>query len=323
MAGARSSCAAVQASVPRGRPHLPGPPPIFAGGHVAGDHPIPYGMADTTIVIPARNEGPLLDATLASLWTTPAGASFEVIVVDDGSRPPVRAGQAGGAWRLLRTAGEGAAAARNRGAAVATADTLCFCDAHITFTPGWLRALLHGLEVRDAVCPGVGDAVRPKGAGYGFTWNARCETRWLPPPSGLADVPFLPGACLLVRRGALAAVAGFDAGLVPWGYEDAELSWALWLAGFRCAVQPTALIHHHFRRRHPYLVLQEEVDRNLLRVGCVHFGKERLGRLATRLGASSEQLRQVYAAAASRRRWLGARKREDDNWLCARFGLAL
>ena len=280
-------------------------------------------MPEATIIIPARNEGALLDATLRSLRSTPAGASFDVVVVDDGSARPIGLPGCGGALRLVRTAGEGAAAARNRGAALAVADALCFCDAHVAFTPGWLRGLLSGLNRFDAVCPAVGDADHPGGAGYGFTWNRRCETRWLAAPAGPAEVPFLPGACLLTRADAFRAVGGFDRGLVPWGHEDAELSWALWLSGFRCGVQPQAHVYHHFRQRHPYMVLQRDVDRNLLRLACLHFGAGRLDRVRAAVGASAAILHGVFQDAASRRHALARMRRRTDDWLCARFGMDL
>jgi GT2 family glycosyltransferase len=283
-------------------------------------------MPDATLVIPARNEGALLAATLRSLGTTPAGARFETVVVDDGSEPPVRLpADLGAAAHLLRTGGVGAAAARNHGARLASAPVLCFCDAHIAFTPGWLHGLLVALEAFTAACPAVGDAARPGGWGYGFTWTPRCETHWLAAPAGLgaAEVPFLPGACLAIRADAFRALGGFDAGLVPWGHEDAELSWACWLSGFRCGVQPRAHVYHHFRQRHPYMVLQRDVDRNLLRVGCLHFGPERLERLRLRLGASTAEVQGVWRAAAARRLHLRPLRRRSDEWFCQRFALPL
>ena len=279
-------------------------------------------MADASIVIPARNEGPLLTATLTSLARTPAGATFDVVVVDDGSAPPVAPlPVAGLQLRYLRGAGFGAAGARNRGAAAATADVLCFCDAHVAFAPGWLRALLETLEQWDAVSPAIANAEQPRLAGYGFTWTPSFQAAWLPRPPNVRDVPFLPGACLTVRRTAFDAVRGFDDGLQPWGHEDVEISLALWTCGYSCAVRPDVAVAHHFRQRHPYLVLREEVDRNLLRVGCVHLSRPRLQRLAGVLSADQRDVAAVSAAAAGRRMALTPSRRRDDEWLCERFAL--
>jgi len=281
-------------------------------------------MPDATVILPARNEGAWLAATLRSLAATPAGARFDVVVVDDGSQPPADLGGGCGLdLRLLRTSGEGAPAARNRGAAPSAAPALCFCDAHLEFTPGWLGRLLGQLPHFDAVCPGISALGRPGRAGFGFSWDERYGVRWLPPPAGPVEVPFLPGGCLAVRREAFRAVRGFDAGLAPWGHEDAEFSWALWLGGLRCGVEPAALVAHRFRPRHPYPVFQHQVDANLLRLGCVHFDPDRLRRLAAHLGADAARVARASALAAGRRTALLRGRRRDAAWLCARFALPL
>ncbi len=279
-------------------------------------------MPHVTIVFPARNEGRLLAATLASLAATPADADFAVVVVDDGSQPA--AGVDGGfglPLRLLRTAGEGAAAARNRGAAISRAPLLCFCDAHLEFTPGWLGTLLRAVDGFDAVSPAIAAVGRPEAVGYGFTWTESFAVQWLPRPEQPREVPMLPGGCILVPRDVFWKVGGFDAGLVPWGYEDAEFSWALWLTGRRCGVQPRCTVRHHFRARHPYPVAGLQVQRNLLRLGCVHFGPERLARTVRHVGADAATLNAVRAQAASRSRLLEPGRVHDDEWLCRRFGI--
>lgn len=279
-------------------------------------------MAQITIVFPARNEGRLLPATLAALATTPAGAEFDVVVVDDGSHPPANIeGGFGLPLRLMRTGGEGAAAARNRGASISTAPLLCFCDAHLEFTPGWLGCLAAGLEEFDAVSPGIYAVGSREAVGFGFTWTPQFGVHWLPAPERASPVPMLPGGCLLVHRDAFLRVGGFDAGLIPWGYEDAEFSWALWRCGFRCGVAPRCLVGHYFRNRHPYFVHGLEVQRNLLRLGCVHFGDARLARLVRHVGADPATLQAVQAAALPRRKWLAAAQRHDDDWFCRQFDI--
>lgn len=277
-------------------------------------------MPQVTIIFPAKNEGPLLPATLAALATTPAAADFDVVVVDDGSQPPANVGGGFGLpLRLLRTGGEGAAAARNRGAAISRAPLLCFCDAHLEFTPGWLGTLAAALGEFDAVSPGIYAVGHAGAVGYGFTWTADFGVSWLPRPAGPAEVPMLPGGCVLFRREVFWKVGGFDAGLVPWGYEDAEISWALWLAGCRCGIEPRALVGHHFRTRHPYFVHGHQVQRNLLRVGCLHFGAERLAHVTRHVRADAATLRLVQEAAIPRRRLLDASRVHDDQWFCERF----
>jgi GT2 family glycosyltransferase len=289
---------------------------------------------DVSVVIPARAEGPLLPATVAGIARARTDLRREVIVVDDGT-PPGRwqppAPTPGLAVHVVRTAGEGAAAARNRGARLAAGGLLCFCDAHVAVPDGWLDALVATLAETGAaaVSPAIAPWQPPARpgedgvAGYGYTWTDRAAVRWLPRPDGPAPVPFLPGACLLVRREAFAAVGGFDAGLVPWGHEDSEFSLALWLTGRDAVVAPQVCVGHRFRARHPYVVLREQVDANLARVAFIHFRPERLRRFATALGLLPLLGRVAGSPDAQRRRaLLQAARRRDDDWFCARFGLA-
>ncbi|HVB10182.1 MAG TPA: glycosyltransferase [Bacillota bacterium] len=283
--------------------------------------------AHVSIVIPSRNEGELLPATVASIARARTDLSREVIVVDDGSAPSV--------WRqpralpglplsLIRTAGEGAAAARNRGAARATGDWLCFCDAHVMVPDGWLDGLVNALRSTgaDAAAPGLARDDGHEARGFGYTWTAHAQLHWLPKPEVPEPVPFLPGGCLLVTRRAFEAAGGFDGGLVPWGHEDTEISLALWLTGHDCIVAPDVLVAHHFRPRHPYFVRRDEVDDNLMRVAWVHFAPARAQRFGQVLGLGHRLPAVAANPTAQRRRarLLAARRRSDD-WFCEMFGL--
>ncbi len=279
-------------------------------------------MPSARVVIAARNEGTLLAATLDALGGTEAGASFETVVVDDGlpttiAAAPLRARGVG----LLRTGGWGAAAARNHGAAGAQTDALCFCDAHMSFAPGWLRALLAGLERFDAVCPGIAAADEPQVCGFGCTWDPGYNAVWLPEPPATQEVPFLPGACLLVRREAFAAVAGFDGGVGASAPAGVELSFALWRCGLRCGAVPGMRVSHRSRARHPYPVFQPPLNRQLLRVGVLHFDPGRLERLAHVLGAGAADVAEARTAAEPRARLLAACAIRPGSSFLEYFGL--
>ena len=111
-----------------------------------------------TIVIPARDEAERLELTLAAL----AGQRYphedlEVIVVDDGSDPPLTLPEHAPPARLLRQEAEGfgAGRARNLGAAEATGEVLLFLDADMAGEPELLRAHARWhTVVRDAVVVG-------------------------------------------------------------------------------------------------------------------------------------------------------------------------
>jgi glycosyltransferase involved in cell wall biosynthesis len=104
-----------------------------------------------SVVIPTHNRGPLLPATLKSVFDQTI-ADLEVIVVDDGSTDgtaeAVAALQAGGetrlAWLPLPRSGN-LARVRNAGIARARGDLIAFLDSDDLLEPGALAAYLSAL----------------------------------------------------------------------------------------------------------------------------------------------------------------------------------
>lgn len=105
-----------------------------------------HARLDLSVVVPVRNDAEGLTRLAASLLPLAAHLA-EVIVVDDGSKPPIRAAVDthlpldGGVVRWLRTGvaagaeGRGAGFARNRGAEIARGAHVLFLDADDTVTP--------------------------------------------------------------------------------------------------------------------------------------------------------------------------------------------
>jgi len=99
-----------------------------------------------SVVIPSYCRPAALGRCLAALAEQDfAPAQFEVIVVDDGSDPPLRDSVSGFGRRLsltvLRQDNAGPGAARNRGAAAARGSLLAFTDDDCLPESGWLSAL--------------------------------------------------------------------------------------------------------------------------------------------------------------------------------------
>lgn len=118
-----------------------------------------------SVVIPTRNRTAALRRCLEALAeSTLDPRYFEVIVVDDGSDPPLTAAisEVRGklALSVLRQEHRGPAAARNQGRARAAAPLLAFTDDDCRPSPDWLPAILR--SVAEAPTAMVG----------GATWNA-------------------------------------------------------------------------------------------------------------------------------------------------------
>jgi mycofactocin system glycosyltransferase len=187
-------------------------------------HPVDDGAAftaaDVTVVVPVRDRRHGLDATLVAL-----GAVGGVVVVDDGSQPPIPGAT------IRHDTPRGPAAARNAGWRATSTPLIAFVDADVVPEAGWLAPLLTHFDD-----PRVG-AVAPR-----IVADAReLRPRWLaayervrspldlgPDPSPVrpkARVPYVPTAALVVRRGALEHLDGLDDAMRVG--EDVDFVWRL------------------------------------------------------------------------------------------------
>lgn len=290
-------------------------------------------------MIPCRNEKHYLRQTLEHILNVPAGASYEVIVVDDGSgdgccdflrRGNLLASSAQEAClpeiNLLTTSGTGAARARNLGAAQARARHIVFCDAHVIVSPGWLKGLLDCLEKgeADAVCPAI-TLTRPLHyTFYGGVWDENLS--WVgitSSPFCLQEVPLAPSGCLAVRRSVFRNVGGFEGDLRVWGFDDAEFSLKLWLFGFKLAVHPRIKILHISRPSPEYQRRGEHLVHNLLLLALLHFSDFRLAKtvmLAKNFaGFTPGLIAQLWSRYSERRADYLRRRVFSDDWFMHKF----
>jgi glycosyltransferase involved in cell wall biosynthesis len=286
-----------------------------------------------SLVLAAKNEGENLVDTVECVLSNSGPWLLEVVVVDDGSTD-------GGGDRvracfsncpevtIVATAGLGIAQARNLGAARASGEILVFMDAHCYTPKGWLEGLAAPLDDPGVGLVGpafasLGDVDGPRG--YGAMWRKdSLEMDWLPCKGEMPYcVPLHPGGCHVVRRSDFEALGGYDGGMSRWGSEGEELSIRYWLMGFEVVVQPQVVIHHLFRKRHPYRVQSLRVYYNQLRMALLHLGNERVGRLLDRF-RSMPDFSQIFlwlmeSDVMQRRKRFQAQRQRDDEWFFARF----
>jgi glycosyltransferase involved in cell wall biosynthesis len=202
-----------------------------------------------SVIVPARDAGRTLEATLTGLGEQELGEPFEVIVVDNGSHDDTAelAARSPVVTQVIRRdRGEGPGAARNAGAAASRGEVLAFLDADCRPAPGWLAsgvaaAAEHDL-VQGKVLPDPEVAVGP------FD-----RTLAVAGAHGLFE-----SANLFVRRELFERIGGFPAGLeagagtdaAPFG-EDVLFGWRAHRAGARTGFDERALAFHEVFARGP------------------------------------------------------------------------
>jgi N-acetylglucosaminyl-diphospho-decaprenol L-rhamnosyltransferase len=205
-------------------------------------------------------------------------ASVEVVRVAD---PAAKVVEAGG------NLGFGSAA--NRGVAAALGEYVMILNPDTVVEPGTVKALAEALD-RDPGLALVGPRIENlDGSLYpsvrrfpdlmvafghaflGLVWPTNPSTRryrmldW-DHDEAAADVDWVGGACLMVRRRAFDVVGGFDEGHFMY-VEDVDLCWRLGRAGWRIGYEPGGRVVHALggsSRLVPYRMIAEH-HRSLLR----------------------------------------------------------
>jgi N-acetylglucosaminyl-diphospho-decaprenol L-rhamnosyltransferase len=209
----------------------------------------------------------------------------EIVVVDnassDGSVEVVRA--ADPAVSVVETgANLGFGSAANRGVAATAGEYVLILNPDTVVEPGTAKALSEALD-RDPGLAVVGPrmenldgtlypsvrrfpemAVAFGHAFLGLVWPANPATRryrmldW-DHERPAADVDWVGGACMLVRRSAFDLIGGFDEAYFMY-VEDVDLCWRLGQAGWRIGYEPSARVVHALggsSRRVPYRMIAE------------------------------------------------------------------
>jgi GT2 family glycosyltransferase len=212
-----------------------------------------YSAADVTVVIPVKDDPSGLSETLQALNALHGGVRpAKVIVVDDGS------GDAGAATRAevckaseaglvveacIQLVNQGPAAARNRGAEMATTQWLWFLDAGVRPDTDFLVALTeHG-----HICPAVAwtgpIASDPTGL---FASYYSAQSILSPPAQPDGQLDGFVTASVVINRSAFETVGGFDGRFRRAACEDLDLGLRLRPHGL-IGYAADLLVRHRFR----------------------------------------------------------------------------
>jgi glycosyltransferase involved in cell wall biosynthesis len=194
-------------------------------------------LPTVSAVIPAHNEAAVIARCLSSLLDQ-THRPREIIVVDDGSTDGTPAIVRGfGGVTLLEQRHEGSGAARNRGAAAATGDVLCFVDADMRFARDFLAHLVAPIARGEVIGTfHATEYVANPHDRWARYWNINQRlpiTRKLP-----EEYPDRQAVFRAIRRDAFLRIGGF----LPGGYDD-DYSLAERLGTLALAA-PGAIVYH-------------------------------------------------------------------------------
>jgi glycosyltransferase involved in cell wall biosynthesis len=203
-----------------------------------------------SVVIPTYNRASTLALCLAALARqTCDPESFEVIVVDDGSRDDtieLLQDQARNApyelrWRQQEHAGP--AAARNLGIRESQADLVAFTDDDCIADADWLEAMMESIP-DDPRCAGLGGPIRRIRESMISRYIDHANLMSHGVTDGEAE--YLITANALYRTRCLNEIGGFNTEFSLAGGEDADLSFRLRRAGgYLLAINDGGIIRHH------------------------------------------------------------------------------
>lgn len=209
----------------------------------------------TSIVILTRNQLEHTRACVASIGRhTPE--PIELVFVDNGSTDDTLEflRSIDGAVVIDNDRNLGFGAGCNQGIAASTGERVLLLNNDVVVTDGWLSSLHGALDRRpDAGIAGprsnrVAGVQQVDDVGYDVAslegldaWAAA----WRDAHAGDAtDVARLVGFCLLVERGVIDRIGGFDLRYGLGNFEDDDFCLRAGVAGFRCVIAQDSWVHH-------------------------------------------------------------------------------
>ncbi len=209
-----------------------------------------------SVVIPVHNKFAVTHNCLASLILAYNDASFEVIVVDDGSSDDTRliTNLISGITYCRNESAEGFISACNLGASKARGDYIVLLNNDTEVTARWLDELLYTFSHFDRVGLAGSKLIYPDGRlqeaggivwGDGVAWNyGRLANPADPRYSYTRQADYLSGAAVMIPTPLWAQIGGLSDEFRPAYYEDTDLSFKVRQAGLRTVYAANSVVVH-------------------------------------------------------------------------------
>lgn len=199
-----------------------------------------------TLVIPAKNRPRQTERLLRSLAAS--GATYRIILVDDGSRPSLesvaRAAELPPLEYVRQAVSQGPSAARNCGLRLCLTPYAAFTDNDVQVRPGWMEALVSHMEQAPPDVAGAGGHVLDDRRSLVGDYATRHGL--LDPYRVRGRVAYVTTANCIFRRPALLEIGGFDERFRAPGGEDPDLCFRLLSSGYRIEQVHDAPVVHSY-----------------------------------------------------------------------------
>lgn len=234
-----------------------------------------------SLILPNRNNGPVIDLALERLAANTTYPDFELIVVDDESSDEsldiLRRWRTAGRFRnykLLETAHSGVSDSLNQGLAHAEGALVVSLDGDATIeTPGWLERMValwqadwrvgvvsagivldtgrvHAYGVEIIGPAGMHDLPSSPTEPVGRrTLHGKVRRQRRPHAPEAAEVDASIGCCMLFARELVDELGGYDTGFSPVWFEDLDLSLSARRLGLKVFVLPEIEVLHRMSMR--------------------------------------------------------------------------
>jgi GT2 family glycosyltransferase/glycosyltransferase involved in cell wall biosynthesis len=210
-----------------------------------------------SIILPVHNKFAVTYHCLVALLFSYNQASFEVIVVDDGSEDETRQlpSRVKGIAYLRHDSAQGFIDSCNDGARQARGEYVVFLNNDTEPTAGWLDEMLSVFKNFAEVGLVGSKLLYPDGSlqeaggivwGNGDPWNyGRGGNPRDPRYNYTRQVDYLSGASIMLPRSLWEEVQGFSEEFRPAYFEDTDLAFKVRAAGKKTVYAPLSVVYHH------------------------------------------------------------------------------
>lgn len=237
-------------------------------------------FSGVSIVIPVFNALDYTKACVESVHRTAGATPFEIILIDNGSRPDVlnwlqiESERHDSLWYVSLSENLGFSKAVNLGIRLARGQHIVLLNSDTVPTTGWLDNLLAAAESNPQIGivspvtnyvgegPQVAADARDLDVTYAESFAKRISER--------TELIYAPERlvffCVLIKRQVVNLLGGLDEGYGLGNYEDEDYSVRARLAGFKLAIAQNSFVYHHGSKT----FAENKIDHTGLMVGNYH-----------------------------------------------------